>query len=244
MAIGTPYSIAATVALTTSSTDASITTNALAHSGDTIYVWCAQRLTNAAVYNSLTGATGGTVEFVTRKHSTNAEGVSICRQHLTSDLASGSVLTGTLDLTTSRKVVGAFAVPGVADLTVDTTDTGADGTTGTPTGGTTGTPSLADAISIAIFQHNTTANTETGTQDGTHSYTEIGDLAVGASSWSGGYAEYKVLSSAAAQSGIFYTPSVTTTTAWVALTAVWIGISGGGGGGATLRDLGTLGVGV
>lgn len=219
MSIGTPYKVAAEAALTTNSTDASITTNAPANAGDTLFVWVAQRLGNAAQIASVSGPVGGTGEIVPRKHLSNAQAVSVYRVKLTSTLASGSVITVTLDASTSRKVVGAFAVPGLADVAKDTWDTGAQGGTGNPTTGTTGTPSAADSIAIAFYQHSTTGSTETGTVAA--GWTKIGEKAVGTSSQGAGFVQYKILAAAAAQGPVAYTPSLSTTVAWVCELVVW-----------------------
>lgn len=237
MAVGTPYKIAADTGATTSSTDASVTTNALAHSGDTLFVWCATRLTNKAIISSISGPTGGTVEIVSLVNPSVTAAISIARQHLTADYASASALTVTLNLASTRKATGAFAVPGLADQVVDVSSTNS-GTTGNPDTGTSGASSLADAIAIGVFQHNASAGTDTGTP-GT-GYTELSDFIVGASSWCQGYVEYQILTATGTQDATF-TPTATTTN-WTALLGVWDGVSGGGGA-VTPRQLAALGVG-
>lgn len=225
MAVGTPYKVAADVALTTASTNANITTNAIAHSGDTLFVWVANRLTNATTISTVTGYTGGTPEILNKQFAGGVDAISVYRVKLTADIPSGTTLAVTLAASSSRKCVGAFAVPGLADANVDQTDGGTTGTTGNPTtGATPSAQSLADAISIAFYQHTTTGSTETGTPAG--GYTEIGEKAVGASSWSAGYVQYKVLSATAVQGPVAYTPSLSTTNNYVGLLGVWVGVSG------------------
>lgn len=238
--VGTPYKIGPDVEQESGTAAVNFVTNQLAVAGDTLFLVLAQRATNTSAISSVSGHGSSNTPEIKSRNDGISRGVSIYRVKLSANIPSGTTLALTLSAITPRKAVFGFCVPGLPDANSQVDDGGSQGVSGTPTSGSLTTSSQCFVLSV--FEHDAVASTDSGTP-GT-GYTEIGDLAGGASNIFSGYAQYKLQGAAGTESGVTYTPTSTANNyvglmvAWNAVSAVSVtGVVGTGSGSGVVPSL-------